>query len=561
MRRIREVFATSWVFFLFASGIPQLHAQVTSLIQGVVTDQQGLPVVGAEVVAHADATRAETKSITDSEGGYGAAGLQAGTYTITVTKDGFTTKVFDHLDLTLNRQLRLNITLSVGSAKEIVTVAAIPPLLDVGTPATGSTILPKQVESMPLNGRNFLDLLQLVPGVGINRNFAEGDDNSSPILGERANNASILIDGMPNRDEVDGGPAAQFDQDAILEFQVLTAGYKAEFGRGSRGIVNVATKSGTNDWHGAVSLFHRNYLLDSPDVADSKVPFLLRWDTSATLGGPIVKERVFFFGAAERIREARQSNFQFPADFPPSLRLEEKSINKHGENYESRGFARADEVFRRHRITEEINLTNGHFADAGDQPSLRANNGQRRLMAGFHDTMLWGESGNPYILNAFFQYRGEPSATRPAHLELGLPTTYVNLFSGLNTGGLFGDLTEELIGPGYTPLRLDDGYFSLGANISRQFARHALKVGWDFQRAKVDGTESTNIFDVLLATISDFELYGLENSGVHVRFTQGGATASQNKIHLRNNYSGLFAQDDWKGSPGLNAQYGNPLGL
>jgi hypothetical protein len=351
---------------------------------------------------------------------------------------------------------------------------------------------------------------------------------------------------MPNRDEVDGGPAGQFNQDSILEFQVLTSGYKAEFGRGSGGIINVATKSGTNEWHGSVSLFHRNYLLDTPDVSDSGVPFLLRWDTSATVGGPLVKDRVFFFGAAERIREARQTNFQFPADFPVSLKLEEESINKHGENYESRGFARWDEAFEHHRLTEEVNLNNAHFSNSGDQPSLRSDTDQRRSMLGVHDTVIWGQPGSPYLLSAYLQYRGEPTVTRPAHLELGLPTTYVNLFSGLNTGGLFGDLTQELIGPGYTPLKLDEGYFSLGANISRQFARHALRVGWDFQRAKVDGTESTNIFDVLLATVSDFELYGLENSGVHVRFTQGGATASQNKIHLRNNYSGLFAQDDWK---------------
>ena len=123
---------------------------------------------------------------------------------------------------------------------------------------------------MPLNGRNYLDLLQLVPGVAINRTVHEGDDKSSPILGERANNAYVLIDGLPNRDEVDGGPAGQFDQDAILEFQVLTSGYKAEFGRGSGGIVNVVTKSGANDWHGSASLFHRNYLLDTPDVPNNE---------------------------------------------------------------------------------------------------------------------------------------------------------------------------------------------------------------------------------------------------------------------------------------------------
>jgi len=163
---------------------------------------------------------------------------------------------------------------------------------------------------------------------------------------------------------------------------VLTSGYKAEFGHGSGGIVNVLTKSGTNDWHGTASLFHRNYVLDTSDVPQSDVPFLLRWDTSATIGGPLVKDRVFFFGAAERIRESRQTNFQFPPDFPPSLEREEEMINNHGQTYETRGFTRFDEQLGYHRLTQEINLTNTHLTDEGDQPSLRVNEDQRRLMLG-----------------------------------------------------------------------------------------------------------------------------------------------------------------------------------
>ena len=316
----RGVLATLLAIIFYAGGISRLEAQVTSGIGGTVADQQGLPIVGAEVFVRADAIGAETKTITDSDGNFGAVGLQPGTYTVTASHEGFTTKVYSNVNLSVNAQIRMEITLVVGSMQQTITVGASPPVLETGNSSTGSTILPSQVESMPLNGRNYLDLLQLVPGVTLNRNFKEGDDNSSPILGERANNAYVLIDGMPNRDEVDGGPAGQFNQDSILEFQVLTSSYKAEFGRGSGGIVNVATKSGTKDWHGSASLFHRNYLLDTPDVSNTSVPFLLRWDTSATTGGPLVRDRVFFFGAAERIRETRQTNFQYPADFPLSLK-------------------------------------------------------------------------------------------------------------------------------------------------------------------------------------------------------------------------------------------------
>jgi hypothetical protein len=321
----------------------RFREQTTYGIFGTVVDQQGLPIVGAEVVTRGDATGSETISITGLDGNFVVLGLQPGVYTVTAAHDGFTTKVYTRLDLTVNRQIRIDIMLAVGSMQQKVTVGTAPPILETGTSSTGDTILPKQVESMPINGRNYLDLLQLVPGVRLNRIFSEGDDNSAPILGERANNAIVLIDGLPNRDEVNGGPAGQFDQDSILEFQVLTSGYKAEFGHGSGGIVNVLTKSGTNDWHGTASLFHRNYVLDTSDVPHSDVPFLLRWDTSATIGGPFVKDRVFFFGAAERIRESRQTNFQFPPDFPPALEREEEMINKHGQTYETRGFTRFDE--------------------------------------------------------------------------------------------------------------------------------------------------------------------------------------------------------------------------
>src|ERR1700674_4891436 len=361
---------------------------------------------------------------------------------------------------------------------------------------------------------------------------------------------------MPNRDEVDGGPAGQFNQDSILEFQVLTAGYKAEFGRGSGGIVNVATKSGTNGWHGSASLYHRNYLLDTPDVSNTSVPFLLRWDTSTTIGGPLVKDRMFFFGAAERIRETRQANFQYPADFPPSLIQEEESINKHGETYETRGFVRLDEVYGRHRLTEEVNLNSALLKDSGNQPSGRSDTDQRRLMLGIHDTVMWGDPGNPFLLNSYLQYRGEPSITRAAHLDLGLPSTYMNLFSSLTTGGIFGDTTEEIVGPGHSPLQLNEDYLSFGVNLSKELSRHSLKFGWDFQRTHVDGTESINIFDALFATEHDFAQYGLVNSGVHVTFTQEGTSPDQNRIRLRNIYNGLFFQDDWKIRSGVTLNLG-----
>ena len=155
----------------------------------------------------------------------------------------------------------------------------------------------------------------------------------------------------------------------------------------------------------------------------------------------------------------------------------------------------------------------------GELPhTTRTNEDLRRLMLGFRDTVLFGDQGNPYLLNAYLQFRREPSVRRPAHLEEGLPSTFVNLFSSLTTGGLFGDITQELVGPGFTPLMLDQNYLSSGMNLFKRIGRHDLKFGWDLQLTHVDGAEATNIFDLLFATVPDFEQFGLANSGVRTTF-------------------------------------------
>ena len=146
------------------------------------------------------------------------------------------------LEVTLNRVVTFDVTLQVGGVQE--TIAVSTPALDPSTSATGATITPREITELPVNGRNYLDLLQLVPGVAINRQVDPDNDRANPVLGERSGNNNFLIDGQSNKDTVNGGPAQQFNQETIAEFQVLTSGYKAEFGQASGAIVNVITKSG-----------------------------------------------------------------------------------------------------------------------------------------------------------------------------------------------------------------------------------------------------------------------------------------------------------------------------
>jgi hypothetical protein len=289
-----------------------LAAQTTSVVEGPITDPRGLAITGAEITLSGPALAREIRVMSDAEGSFRIPGLPAGIYSLRVGKPGFATQVSERLEVLVNRVLDLSITLPVSTVQEVITVSADPPLIETKVSSSGATILPQQIAVLPLNGRNYLDLMQIVPGVTVNRRVDKGTDDAVPMLGERGGNAVYLIDGMPNSNGIDGGPAAPFDQDSILEFQVLTAGYQAEFGHGSGGVVNVVSKSGTSEWHGLASAFHRDNTLDSSDIPGATAPFLHRWDLSANLAGPLHNDRMFFFGSVERIRETRELNFAFP---------------------------------------------------------------------------------------------------------------------------------------------------------------------------------------------------------------------------------------------------------
>lgn len=524
-------------------------------MEGIVTDQQSLAVAGAAVQISNPARGIDRIALSGAEGVYRILGLPAGTYVVTASKNGFSTETVQALEVSVNSTLMLNILLNVGVQTDKVEVSGAVPLLERATSSTGATILPAQIDQMPINGRNYLDLLQLVPGVAINHQQDPSLDSATPILGERGGNAVFLIDGMPNGDEVNGGAAAQFNQDSILEFQVVTGSYKAEFGHGSGGVINVLSKGGTNDWHGGASFFHRNYKLDSSDsplVLAGNAPFVLSYDPSAQLGGPILKDKMFLFGSVERILESRQLNFQFPQNTPPTLIRFESPFNLHTKSFDTRARAKLDEQFGHHRLSQQFNLTNTHVTDflpllqAIDLPSTRNNLDSRRLLLGFSDTATLRDQRDPFLLNFYAQYRAEPSDLKPAHPEAGSASTLANLFSSLNTGGLFGDQPQVKFGAGHTALSLDQKYVSLGANLAKQAGRHGWKLGWDFQRTHVDGAEASNLLNQLFATTPDLQTFGAVNAGLYFLNAQAGVTPQDKLIALRNNYNGTFVQDDWR---------------
>jgi outer membrane receptor protein involved in Fe transport len=530
----------------------------TSTIEGTVTDASGAVVAGAEVKVSGATLAAERSAKTDANGFFRLPALPAGNYTLMITAEGFATGA-GTLELALNRTVTFDVALQVRGVQESVQVTS--PVVDATTSTVGASITPRQITELPVNGRNYLDLLALVPGVAINRQVDANSDRSNPVLGERSGNNNFLIDGQSNKDTVNGGPGQQFNQETIAEFEVLTTGYKAEFGQASGAIINVITKSGGNDFHGVGSLFFRDDALDTSNSLDETrtdpLP-LRRYDYSLAGGGPIIRDKFFFFGSAEQISEDRQLDFKYPdtgsAVVNQLLRDQEAPYDVPTEISETRLFAKFDQQLGQHQLTQQVNFTDTdqqHYlplSSGNSLPSARNDTNAPRLLLGFGDTALLGAADNPYVVTLRGTFRSEDYEQFPSQNDLTGATIYNPYDSRCTVGtcAIFGNLPTVGFGNLRTPSFLDQQYTAVNANVDKLFGRHELKVGMNYLRTAVDGADALLLQTQLFASTDDFSGFGASTAGPYLLFAGGGLTPEDNEIHLRNNYTALFAQDDWR---------------
>ncbi len=538
--------------------VPRAVAQTTSTIEGTVTDGTGAVVTGAEIKVSGKTVAAERTATTSATGVYRITALPAGDYTLTISAKGFAPRSVA-LELTLNRVAVLDVMLQVEGVETVVDVSS--PLVDATTSATGITITPRQITELPVNGRNYLDLLQLVPGVAIMRQVDPNSDSANPVLGERSGNNNFLIDGQSNKDTVNGGPAQQFNQETIAEFQVLTNGYKAEFGQASGAVINVITKSGGNDYRGIGSLFFRDDALDSTNSLDETrtdpLP-LRRYDSSIAGGGPVRKDKFFFFGSAEHISEKRQLDFKYPdtgsAVVNQLLRDQEAPYDVPTRLSETRTFVKFDQRVGQHQLTEQLNYTDSDVKNflplsaASSLPSARNDSDTSRMLLSFADTALLGNPSNPYVLTLRAAFRSEDSATDPSQTDLTGSTSYSPYDSRctIATCAILGNLPTVGFGNIRTASNLDQQYAAFNGSINKLYGSHDLKVGMNFLRTVVDGLDPRLLQNQLFATTGDFEQFGAATAGVYLLADAGGLTPRDDEIHLRNNYTALFVQDDWR---------------
>jgi len=277
-------------------------------MRGTVTDASGGAITGAKLLLTNEANGTQRDAESGANGDYIFLEVQVGTYQIEVTQQGFKKYFRKGLVVNLNEVVSLDIPLQIGGTSEVVEVTGAPPLVDTTSTQLGAVVNERAVSQLPLAQRDTYQLLQLQPGVqsqvGLDGVYGSDRAGVVSVNGGRGRDNNFTVNGGDGNDQFAGLPAIQPSPDAIAEFRVLTNTFDAEYGRNSGAVVNVVTKSGTNNFHGSTYEFFRNQSLNAKNFFDTAKSDYLQNQFGATLGGPIHKDKTFFFVTYEgdRIR-------------------------------------------------------------------------------------------------------------------------------------------------------------------------------------------------------------------------------------------------------------------
>src|ERR671921_132590 len=320
LRRVPRV--TACLLLLSVCLTLYANAQVNSAsVTGLVTDAAGAVVPNASVTLKNKATNAETTATTDSSGYYTFASVPVGEYNVTVERQGFKRVVLEEVKLEVGQKARVDAAFEVGAVTETVTVTAAT-LLTTQEATTGGVIDNHLVEQLPLSGRNWDDLISLVPGVQSDRYTEEGGGTANGrtgganVHGVRSLQNNFVLDGVDNNSISENvqeltTQIARPSVDSINEFKVSTNPYNAENGRSPGALVSVTTKSGTNDLHGTLYEFHRNRIFDANNFFLNRAGRAkgqnVQNQFGGNIGGPVVKEQAFFFFNYEGTRVRKGS--------------------------------------------------------------------------------------------------------------------------------------------------------------------------------------------------------------------------------------------------------------
>ena len=300
MTKRRVSVVTFWVLLIALAFSARAWAQAdTGQIEGVVRDEQGGVLPGVTVTLQHQATGVARTTVTEADGRYRFPALGPGRYTLKIELSGFATQEVRDIEITIGLALRHDVTLKLQSVAESITVTGEAPVVDTTKAEVSGVVTQRQIESLPISSRQYLSLALLMPGTSVDatRSFFPTVNVGGSMS---FNSTGNVVDGTINNFAEDGEPRQNLPQDAVEEFKVSNVQYKAEFGLTTGGLVQVVTKSGTNALRGSAFEYFRDKALNATGVFETEKPEYRRHQFGASVGGPIRKDRMHFFGAVER---------------------------------------------------------------------------------------------------------------------------------------------------------------------------------------------------------------------------------------------------------------------
>jgi hypothetical protein len=586
--RTTAVFLILAIFF----SVPTLAQVAGGTLSGTVSDTNGSGIPQAKLVIKNVATGVERAVTTNADGYYTTVNLLPGAYQIAISATGFNSETRHGVTMSVGSQITIDITLRVGTISNKVEVTAAVPDVQLTSSDISAVVTANTVRELPLNGRSWTDLAALQPGVATIQtqpSFATGSDRGNrgfgqqlTISGARPQQNNYRLDGISLNDYANGAPGSvlggNLGVDAIQEFSVLTSNYSAEYGKTSGGVVNAITRSGTNEFHGSVYEFVRNSALDArnyfEDPTLGKAPFQ-RNQFGGGIGGPIVKNKTFFFADYEGIRQSKGIPNK---DFVPSPEIRQGPVDPAVQKYlalypipascgqdicpviingnqvvnENFVTARVD-----HRFSEKDSLFGTYLFDRTPytSPDSFGNVGLSTLSSRQIVAVEETHSFTPTFVNAVrFGYNHERvdndasvSALNPAAMD-----TSLGAFAGRNAAVVnVNGLSSMTGGVGGLPTYLyrwnsfqgyDDAFVSRG--------KHSIKFGGAFERMLLQVTALTDANGIwFFNSVTDF----LANNPTKF---QGGIASSLTPRNLRQSIIGAYIQDDWRWKSNLTLNLG-----
>jgi Carboxypeptidase regulatory-like domain/TonB-dependent Receptor Plug Domain len=609
---LRLTFAVLVLFLLPTALLAQSQA-TTGVIEGTVTDATGGVLPGVTITLRNTATNYQQVHVTDSGGRFRGVLLPLGPYEVTAALEGFAKQVLRGIDLQVGQTLTLPVKLGQTAASEEIVVTAAAPLIETARTEGATRIDEEAVSDLPNNGRNFLDLTKLTPGVTIVQG-PDGDELS--INGQKGISNNISVDGAdfnnPFFGEQRGGqrPAFTFNLDAVKELVVVADGANAEFGRSQSGFVNVITKSGTNDMKGTAHFVFKNDSLSSnPKRPDgSEAP---KWDASQyqagfTLGGPIVQDRTFYFTALDYQDAATTKQTDL-------TRIEPRVVAA----FAALGSPDENGPIERTNDARVLLAKVDHTVNPSHLLTLRYNYTWSEQVNGTFDVDSWGRSANAIEKDSSHAGTGSLISTLTSSLLNEFRFQYAREnrprpYNGPNVTGQSRPLPDTAFDfgrsyrfgmPFFIPVEYYDTRIQLNNNLSWLRGSHSIKAGVEFNRVNSVQTflgfangryifDSTDGFlnyvrNPLYISCAD----GDPNDGVNLPFQEnqtgapcpagdrdrdGVADYATGPVLLYLQQAGvgglsvedagtqsipqtepaIFLQDSWQVSPRLNVQYG-----